>query len=374
MSAGRAGEDDTVNKDPLPAPWSRSRSDFGTLPDGTPVERFVLDDGTISAAILTYGGAIQQLLAPDRAGHRADVVLGFDTLDGYLSGQPYHGALVGRYAGRISQGVFDLNGTTYPLTVNHGRHHIHGGPGGFSRRVWTAEDLPGRLGVRLRLNSPDGDCGYPASLEVVVDYHLTDGALTIDYAATNTESTDGPSTIVNLTNHTYFNLAGHAAGQVGDHLVEVPADRYVVCDHELIPTGRVAPVDGTPLDLRTPRRLADGWDADHDQITAAGGYDHSWVLDGATPGSPVPAARVSEPGSGRVLEVSTDQPASHVYSGNMMEALFAGKEGRVYGFREGFCVETQHFPDTPHHEGFPSTVLAPGQTFRTTTRFRFTAP
>ncbi|MDQ1286901.1 MAG: aldose 1-epimerase [Actinomycetota bacterium] len=351
-----------------PAP---SRSDFGRLPDGTPVERFVLDDGTVRVAVLTYGGILQQVLAPDREGQRADVVLGFDDLAGYLTGQPCHGATIGRFANRIARGVFPLNGTTYQLDLNFGEHHIHGGAGAYRERVWEAEALAGELGVRLRLTSPDGDCGYPGALDVTVGYRLADGVLQVDYTATSTEPAGGLDTVVNLTNHTYFNLAGHDAGPVGDHRVEVPAGRYVVAGPGLIPTGEFAPVDGTPLDLRVPRRFAEGWDAPHDQIVTAGGYDHSWVLDGAA-GSPVPAARVVEPTSGRVLEVATDQPASHVYSGNMMEPLFAGKGGHVYGRREGFCVETQHFADSPNRPEFPSTVLAPGETFRTTTSFRFT--
>jgi aldose 1-epimerase len=347
-------------------------SSFGALPDGTAVDRYRLDDGIASIAILTYGGIIQELWAPDRDGRRTDVVLGFDDVIGYLGAQPFHGAIIGRYANRIAGASFDLEGVTYPLEANHGRHHLHGGSHGFNTRVWDAEELPGR-GVRLRLTSPDGDAGYPARLDVTVDYTLSGGALTIDYAATNAEPAGGLSTVVNLTNHTYFQLAGHAAGSVGDHVLEVPADRFVASDPDLIPTGEIVPVEGTPLDLRAPRALAAGWEADHEAIRNGGGYDHTWVLDGVTPGTPVLAARVVEPGSGRVLEVHTDQPGSHVYSGNMMEPLFAGKGGRRYGWREALCLETQHFTDSPHHPAFPSTVVAAGTTHRTTTRFTFSA-
>lgn len=349
-----------------------STSGVGALPDGTRVDRFVLDDGTVSVAILTYGGIVQELWAPDRDGRRADVVLGFDDVSGYLGDQPFHGAIVGRYANRIAGASFELDGTTYPLEANYGPHHLHGGSHGFATRVWDAEELPGR-GVRLRLTSPDGDGGYPARLDVTVDYTLAGGALTIGYAATNAEPAGGCSTVLNLTNHAYFQLAGHAAGSVGDHVVEVPADRVVRSGAWLIPTGEIVPVDGTPFDLRTPRPLSDGWDADDEQIMNAGGYDHTWVLDGATPGCPVLAARVVEPGGGRVLEVHTDQPGSHLYTGNMLEPDFTGKGGRRYGRREGFCVESQHFPDSPHHPDFPSTVLAAGRRFTSTTRFSFSA-
>jgi aldose 1-epimerase len=238
--------------------------------------------------------------------------------------------------------------------------------------VWQATELP-EQGVRLQLVSPDGDAGYPARLEVTVDYTLTGGTLTIDYAATNTEPAGGPSTIVNLTNHAYFQLAGHATGSVGEHLVQIPASRYLPSGDGLIPTGELAPVDGTPFDLRTPTALQAGWDAPHEQLRNAGGYDHTWVLDDAAPGAPTLAARIVEPTSGRILEVRTDQPGSHLYSGNMMEPRFTGKGGRRYDRREAFCLETQHFPDSPHQPGFPSTVLDPGRTFTSTTSFAFSA-
>jgi aldose 1-epimerase len=346
-----------------------SRSAFGELSDGTAVDRWLLDDGMLRVAVLTYGGALQEITAPDRHGRLADVSLGFDTLGGYLGPQPYLGALIGRYANRIAAGRFALNGRTYRLETNHGEHHLHGGSTGFDARVWSAQPLAD--GVRLSLTSPDGDQGYPARLEVVVDYTLSAGTLRIAYAATNAEPEGGLDTIVNLTNHAYVNLAGHAAGQVGGQVIEIPADRYARTDARLIPTGELAAVAGTPLDLRAPCRFADGWDAAFDQITNAGGYDHSWLLDGAAPGREVFAARVTEPGSGRVLEVSTDQPAIHVYSGNMLEPLTGAKGGHVYGQRGGFCLETHHLPDSPNHPEFPTTVLRPQETFRTTTSFSF---
>ena len=349
-----------------------SRTPFGVLPDGTPVDRIRLDDGRAAVSVLTYGGIVQELWVPDAAGRRQDVVLGFDDVLGYLGDQPFHGAIVGRFANRIAGAQFELDGRTYQLEANHGPHHLHGGSAAFNTRVWDVTELPGR-GVRLHLVSPDGDAGYPARLDVTVDYTLAGGVLTIGFAATNTEPACGPATIVNLTNHAYFQLAGHAAGSVGEHVVELPAGRVARAGAALIPTGELAAVDGTPLDLRTPRTLAAGWDDPHDQITLAGGYDHTWVLDDVAPGSPVLAARVVEPSSGRVLEVRTDQPGAHLYSGNMMEPRFAGKGGRRYGRREGFCLETQHFPDSPHHPEFPSTVLRPQETFTSTTSFAFSA-
>jgi aldose 1-epimerase len=348
------------------------------MPDGTPVERYLLDDGTVSVAVLTLGGVVQELLVPDRDGRRADVALGFDDLAGYLQPQqPYLGALIGRYANRIAGARFSLNGTEYRLPANLRDHHLHGGPGGFHTRVWQAEPLAGAeagvgAGVRLRLVSPDGDQGYPARLELSVQYTVSDGELWIHYAATNTEPAGGPSTVLNLTNHAYFQLAGESAGSVGGHVVQIPAARYARSDADLIPTGEIASVEGTPLDLREPRRIDAGWDAPFEQIANAGGYDHGYLLEGARPGHPVTAARIGEPGSGRVLEVLTDQPVSHFYSGNMMDGAFGGKGGRPYPRRSGFCLETQHLPDSPHHPAFPSTELAPHQTFRTTTTFRFT--
>jgi len=360
--------DDSVTAEPAAV----SAEAFGRLDDGTTIERWLLDDGTVTVAVLTYGGILQQVVAPDREGRRADVTLGFDDLAGYLRPQPYLGALVGRYANRIAAGRFELDGHAYQLDRNHGGHHLHGGVVGFDKRVWAAQARPGAGGVQLSLTSPDGDQGYPARLDVVVEYTLAGGTLTIAYTATNAEPPRGPATIVNLTNHAYFNLAGHAAGSVGDHVVHVPADRYVCSDADLIPTGAFAEVAGTALDLREPRPFAAGWDRAEEAITNAGGYDHSWLLDGAAPGRPVLAARVSEPVSGRVLEVGTDQPAVHLYSGNMMVPLSGAKGGATYPHRGGFCTETQHLPDSPNHPGFPSTVLRPGETFRTSTTFRFT--
>jgi len=354
-----------------PQVTSVSRQDGGALPDGTPVERWVLDDGTLRVAVLTYGAVLQQVIAPDREGRPADVVLGFDDAAGYRTpGQPYHGAVIGRYANRIADGRFTLNEREYQLARNHGGQHLHGGVEGFDTRVWRAQELDG-AGVRLALTSPDGDQGYPGALDVTVDYTLAAGELTLRYTATNAEPAGGPDTILNLTNHTYFNLAGHAAGEVGAHLAQLPSGRIALADERLIPTGAFGDVAGTPFDLREPRPLAAGWDADVEQIAHAGGYDHSWILD-AEPGRPVLAARVTDPASGRVIEVRTDQPAVHLYSGNMMEPLAGAKDGAVYGRRWGFCLETHHLPDSPNHPQFPTTVLHPGETFTTVTAFRFT--
>jgi aldose 1-epimerase len=345
-----------------------TREDAGALPDGTPVERWVLRDGTVTVAVLDHGATLQRIVAPDRDGRAGDVVLGFDDPAAYVEDQPYFGAVIGRYANRIAEGRFPLNGRVYQVARNHHGHHLHGGGRGFDKRAWSGQAVPN--GVRLSLTSPDGEEGYPGRLDVTVTYTLVGGDLTLVYTATNTEPDGGLDTIVNLTNHVYFNLAGHGAGSVGEHRVRVPGDRFVPGDADLIPTGDLADVTGTPMDLRAGPTFAAGWDADDEQIRNAGGYDHSWLTVGARPDEPVLAARVVEPVTGRTLEVFTDQPAVHVYSGNMMTHLPGGKGGCSYDHRGGFCLETHHLPDSPNHPAFPSTTLAAGRTFRTTTTFR----
>jgi aldose 1-epimerase len=360
------------------------REPFGTLADGTPVDRYVLGSGQegLQVAVLTYGGAVQELWAPDRDGERADVVLGFASPAGYEAREnPYLGALVGRYANRIAGGRFDLNGRTYALEPNNGPNTLHGGAEGFDRRVWSAEVPDGdRPALRLRLVSPDGDQGFPARLAVTVTYTVDEDRLRLDWVATNEEEPGGPSTVVNLTNHSYFNLRGEGTGSVEDHRLRLLAGRYVPVDGTAIPTGELAAVEGTPMDFRTATPIGARVREAHEQLLVGQGYDHCWVLDGDLPAD-LPrtgtepsglalAAVVDEPVSGRVLETWTDQPGVQCYSGNFLDGTLVGKRGRTYRQGDGFCLETQHFPDSPNRPGFPSTVLAPQETFRTTTVWR----
>jgi aldose 1-epimerase len=356
---------------------------FGALPDGTPVQRWVLDDGRVAVAILTYGGIVQSVRVPDRDGGAGEVALGFADLAGYTSAayaaaSPYFGAIVGRYANRVARGRFTLDGREHALALNDPPNTLHGGARGFDRHVWAATAVPG--GVRLARVSPDGEEGFPGALDVTVTYTLQAGdRLRIDVAA----RTDAP-TVVNLTNHAYWNLAGE--GSVLGHEVQLAAARFAPVDATLIPTGELRPVAGTPLDFREPHALGERIDADDEQVRCAGGYDHSWVLDRAVgSGSPpdgvldrsveglVLAASVRDPSSGRVLTVLTDQPAIQLYSGNFLDGTLAGHGGRVYGHREGLALETQHLPDSPNQPAFPSTVLRPGETYATTTVYAFSS-
>jgi len=350
---------------------------MGTLADGTPVERYVLSSDVLEVAVLTYGGVVQALHAPDREGRRDDVVLGFDELQRYQQASPYFGALIGRYANRIADGRFDLNGRTYQLPVNNGPNCLHGGTEGFDKKVWDAQALDGAAGVRLSLTSPDGDQGFPGRLDVTVTYRLDGDSLRIDYEARNAEPDGGLETVVNLTNHSYFNLAGEGSGSVGAQELQVRAGRYLPVSPTSIPLGAPVPVEGTPFDFRTPAAIGERWREGDEQLARGSGYDHNFVLDGAADGAPehegLPlAAVVHDPASGRVLEVFTDQPGVQVYSGNQLTGTLRGKSGRLYRQGDALCLETQHWPDSPNHPDYPSTVLAPQQTFRTSTVWRFT--
>jgi aldose 1-epimerase len=351
---------------------------FGILGDGTAVERHVLRSDRLEVGVLSYGGVLQSVSAPDRDGARADVVLGFDDLDDYVEKSPYFGALVGRYANRIAGARFSLNDRSYELPANNGPNTLHGGPDGFDKRVWAVDDSTAGA-LRLTLESPDGDEGFPARLRLAVTYTLAGDRLRLDYEATNVEPDGGPATVVNLTNHTYWNLAGEGAGSVAEHELRVIAGRYLPIDETSIPLGDPAPVEGTPFDFRAPTAIGARWRQGHDQLAVAGGYDHNYCLDGADGGAPVRdglalAAVVAEPGSGRVLEVWTDQPGVQLYSGNKLTGSLRGKAGRLYRAGDAFCLETQHWPDSPNHPGYPSTVLGPQQTFRTSTVFGLTVP
>jgi aldose 1-epimerase len=356
-----------------------TRSSFGKTADGQAVDLFVLRGaGGAEVSITNYGGIVTSIKVPDRDGKLGDVVLGFDKLEGYLAGHPFFGSLVGRYGNRIAKGVFTLDGKTYRLAKNNGDNHLHGGTRGFDKYVWKAEPSEGNAGPTLRLSrvSPDGEEGYPGKLTVTVTYTLTkDNALRIDYTATTDKAT-----VLNLTNHSYFNLAGQGSGDVLGHEVEIFADRFTPVDAGLIPTGELRSVEGTPLDFRKPHKIGERIDADDEQIKRGGGYDHNFVIN--KPGSseksglpggtePALAARVYEPTTGRVLEVLTTQPGVQLYTGNFLDGTLTGKDGKVYKRRYGFCLETQHFPDSPNQPKFPTTVLRPGEEFKSTTVYRF---
>jgi aldose 1-epimerase len=341
----------------------------GTLADGSPVHRWALaNDRGMTVAVLTFGGIVQALEVPDRDGVPANVVLGQPTLDDYVAGNPpYLGALIGRFGNRIAGGVFTLDGRTWRLPVNNPPNSLHGGTEGFDRRVWTATGTD--AGVELAYTSPDGEMGFPGTLEVTVRYTLApDNALRIDYLAT----TDAP-TVLNLTNHSYFNLAGEAAGSIEGHILQLNAGRYVPTDATSIPTGELAPVAGTPFDFTSPHAVGERIGDDDEQLRFGAGYDHNYVLDRppGTEGSLVAAARVEEPGSGRVLEVATTEPGLQLYSGNQLDGSVTGTGGVAYGPRAGLALETQHFPDSPNQPGFPSTVLRPGEVHRSATVYRF---
>ena len=344
---------------------SITREQWGATADGA-VERYLLDNGRgLRAAILTHGGILQSLEVPDAAGTPANVVLGFDRLAGYLDHpDPYFGALIGRYGNRIAGGRFTLDGTTYEVPVNDGPNSLHGGTAGFDKRLWTATPLDDAL--ELRYVSPDGDQGYPGTLTATVRYSVSsDNALRLDYEAT----TDAP-TVVNLTNHSYFNLAGEGSGDIYAHRLRLAASRYTPVDATSIPTGELAEVAGTPMDFRTPTAVGERLRTDHEQVRYAGGYDHNWVLD-RPDGELAEAAVLADPASGRTLTVLTTEPGVQFYSGNFLDGTFAGTSGRLYRQGDGLALETQHFPDSPNHPHFPSTELRPGRTYRSTTVLRF---
>lgn len=339
---------------------------FGTAND-TPIELFTLrNDSGMTAEIMTYGATLVALHVPDRAGQLGDVVLGFEQLAPYTGAHPYFGALIGRYGNRIANGRFALNGKSYTLAQNNGTNNLHGGPNGFDRVVWQAEPRAGgsEPSLALHYTSPDGDQGFPGTLTATIVYSLAaNNALQIDYSAT----TDA-DTVVNLTNHSYFNLAG--TGDILRHQIELPATRFVPVTAALIPTGALQPVAGTPMDFRTPTAVGTRIGADDAQLHAAGGYDHTWVLDREDAGLAL-AARVIEPASGRLMEVYTTEPGVQFYSGNFLDGTHTGRGGMVHRRRSGFCLETQHFPDSPNQPSFPSTILEPGRTLRSRTEWRF---
>lgn len=340
---------------------------FGMTESGEPVELYALTNANgMEAHIMTYGGTVVSLKVPDRHGKLGDVVLGYETLDGYLKNSPYFGSIIGRYGNRIGKGSFSLNGKQYSLPKNNGENTLHGGIKGFDKVVWKAKEVKSKDGVGLKLTylSKDGEEGFPGNLSVTVVYTLTNNnELKIDYSATTDKTT-----VVNLTHHSYFNLAGE--GGILDHELMINANRFTPVDSGLIPTGELRSVKGTPMDFNQSTVIGERIDQQDEQLTLGKGYDHNWVLNNNT-GRLALVARVYEPGSGRVMEVATTEPGLQFYSGNFLDGSITGKAGQVYRQRYGFCLETQHSPDSPNKPAFPSTVLKPGQTYRTTTIYKF---
>lgn len=344
-----------------------TKEPFGLTQEQQPVDRYTLtNDHGIVAQIMTYGGVLVALRTPDRSGASGDIVLGFDTFADYQARSPFFGCITGRYANRLANGQFELDGVTYPLATNNGPNHLHGGLRGFDKVIWQAETARTDDAVTLHLHyqSQDGEEGYPGTLDVTVSYTLTNqNELRIDYRAT----TDKP-TILNLTNHTYFNLAGQ--GKILDHVMLIDADRITPVNATLIPTGELADVTGTPFDFRTPTPIGARINQPDQQLQYGGGYDHNWVLNRPEQGLRH-VITVTEPSSGRCLDVATSQPGVQFYTGNMMPDVLPGKGGQTYSKRSGFCLETQHFPDSPNQPHFPTTVLRPGEQYHETTVFTF---
>lgn len=341
---------------------------FGHMPDGRPVHIFTLTNRNgLTAQVMEYGGALVSLKTPDRNGKSADIILGFDNLDQYLKESPDFGALVGRYANRIANGEFTLDGKIYTLAKNNGPNNLHSGPTGFDKLLWSGTPVTDKNGpgVALTLVSPDGDMGFPGTLTATVTYRLTnDNRLTIDYRATTDKTT-----VVNLTFHGYFNLSGDFSRDVLDEMLQINASRYTPGSPTLIPTGELAPVAGTPFDFTQAKALGRDIAADNLQLKFAGGYDQNFVLDNPAPGTLFKAARASDPSSGRVMTVWTTQPGLQLYTAN---SLHLKGKGVAYKPHAGFCLEAEHFPDSPNHPGFPTTVLRPGEVYTAHTEYDFT--
>lgn len=359
------------------ADLTSERGTFGQLPDGTPIEKYRLQNSNgVEATIITYGGILQSLVVPDKNGEGEDIVLGFDDVEGYIeNGNVYFGATIGRFGNRIADGRFELDGKTYQIPQNDGSNALHGGPKGFDTRVWKAQpsNRDGSVGVELSYVSPDGEMGFPGTLTTHVTYSLNeDNELRIEYRAT----TDKP-TVLNLTNHAYFNLAGAGNGTILDQVATLHASHYTPVTEKLIPTGELAPVAGTPMDFLKPTPFGQHIKDDHPQLKYAepkqGGFDFNWVLDTEGDVSQL-ATEVSDPQSGRVLQLYTTEPGVQLYTSNFLDGSIKGKGGKTYPHWSGFTLETQHFPDAPNQPNFASTRLDPGQTYTQTTVYKFPTP
>jgi aldose 1-epimerase len=348
-----------------------TKAEFGKLADGTAVDIYTLkNEKGMEARIITYGGIVVSLTAPDRSGKYEDVVLGYDHLDGYATNNPYFGCLVGRYGNRIGKGTFTLDGKSYTLAKNNGENHLHGGLKGFDKVVWTAKPIDSHTDPALELTyvSKDGEEGYPGTLTVKAVYTVTaDNALKVEFSATTDKTT-----VCNLTHHSYFNLANAGKGDILGHEMMINADKTTPVDSGLIPTGELKPVEGSPLDFRKSTAIGARIGADDEQLKFGGGYDHNWVIN-KTGSGVAHQATVYEPTTGRVMEVHSTEPGLQFYSGNFLDGTIHGKGGTVYKHRTGFCLEPQGFPDSPNKPSFPSTTLKPGDTYKNTIIYKFSA-
>lgn len=357
----------STNKDSLSLEGSIPAAKFDTTVDGKQVKLYYLkSNGNVQVAITNYGAKIVALLSPDKQGKLADVELGYDNIAQYISTKErYYGGIVGRYGNRIAKGKFKVDGKEYTLAVNNGQNHLHGGKKGFNDVVWDAEQ-PDAHTLKLHYLAKDGEEGYPGNLDITLTYELTDSnELKINYQATTDKAT-----VVNLTNHSFFNLHGAGNGDINDHIMMINADKYTPVDSTLIPTGKLEAVKGTPMDFTTPTAIGDRADNDFEQLKFGKGYDHNYVLN--KKGNELSlAATVLEPQSGRYLEVWTTEPGVQFYGGNFLDGTDRGKEGKIYVHRGAFCLETQHYPDSPNQPSFPSVVLKPGQTYTSTCVYKF---
>ncbi|WP_370479211.1 aldose epimerase family protein [Tamlana flava] len=346
-----------------------TKSDYGIMPDSTTVEQYVLKNANgVEMSVITFGGRITSLKVPNKNGEFENVVLGFDNLDDYLKDNPFFGALIGRFGNRIAKGKFTLNGEEYTLATNNGENHLHGGVDGYDRVVWTAEPIEDdkNPGLKLTYLSKDGEEGYPGNLNITVVYTLTDdNTLEVDY-----EATTDKATVINLTQHAYFNLTGDFSKDILDHEVVINADAFLPVDATLIPSGEIRKVEGTPFDFTTAKAVGKEINADNEQLKLGGGYDHCWVLNGDK-GTLRMAASAYDKNSGRLMEIYSTEPGIQFYTGNFLDGTLPMPNGGTYEHRTGFCLETQHYPDSPNQNNFPSVVLNPGETYKTKTTFNF---